>query len=152
MTNRSVETIGFLIVDVARHLRRRFDQALTDAGFRLTAGEARTLAHASRHDGIRQSELAERMGVEPMTVVSFIDRLEKRGLVERAPDPSDRRAKLVRTTPAATPLLDEIETIGRLVRGEATMGLNEADVEALRQTLKHMRANLTAPEMEATGA
>lgn len=149
---KSVDNIGFLTVDVARLLRRRFDHELDRAGLGITAGEARTLANASRFDGVRQNVLAELMGVEPMTLVSFLDRLEARGLIERVPDPSDRRAKLVQPTEAARPVLERILEIGTLVRARATVGMSPAQVEALRDTLAAMRASLMAGEPAETPA
>jgi len=93
--------LGFLLVDAARLYRARIDRAFTHAGLGLTAGEARTLAYVNLHSGLKQSALAVKMNVEPMTLVAFLDALEGRGLVARETDPKDRRAKIVRLTAAA---------------------------------------------------
>ncbi len=66
---------------------------------------ARTLAHAARTGAVRQNVLAERMGVEAMTLSTSLDRLEARGLDLRQPDPADRRAKLVQLTAAGEEVL-----------------------------------------------
>ena len=136
--------LGFLVVDVARLLRRRFDAALDDAGLGITAGEARTLHHAGKAGPVRQSILADRMAVEPMTLVGYLDRLERAGLVVRLPDPADRRAKLVAIAPAADGILARIAAIAAVVRETATDGLPAADTETLRRGLARMRENLTA--------
>ena len=83
---------GFLITDLSRLIRAEFDRRIGETGLGLTAGEARALSHVARAGGSRQSVLAEKMGVEAMTLTGFLDRLEARGLVERTTDPSDRRA------------------------------------------------------------
>ncbi|SRR5690606_4717224 len=144
------DSLGFLIADVARLLRRRFERALDKAGLGLTPGEARTLAHAGRHGQVRQSALAESMCVEPMTLVGYLDRLEAAGLVKRLPDPDDRRAKLVSLTPRARPVLDRIAAVGRAVRESATGGLDAGDVEVLRNALLRMRAELAGEEPQDT--
>ena len=72
------DTIGFLVVDVARLLRHRFEAALDAAGLGVTAGEARTLHHAAAAGLVRQALIAERMAVEPMTLVGYLDRYKDR--------------------------------------------------------------------------
>lgn len=142
------DPLGFVLVDVARLLRRRFERALETAGLGLTVAEARTLAFVSRRPGLRQSTLADELCVEPMTLVGFLDRLEAAGLVERIADPADRRAKLIRLTPAATNTVRRIRTIGRAVREDAERGIDPEVVETLRLTLLRMQDNiLTAPEL-----
>jgi DNA-binding MarR family transcriptional regulator len=135
-------TLGFLINDVARLLRQRFEAALEAAGLELTAGEARTLAFIATHPGIRQSLLAEHMGVEPMTLVGFLDRLAARDLIVREADPTDRRAKIVVLQPAASAIVRDVQAIGRSVRETATAEVSPEDVETARKVLTAMRAAL----------
>lgn len=98
---------------------------------------------------MRQVALAERMGIEPMTLVSFLDRLEKRGLIARETDPSDRRAKIVRVTPAARPLLTRIDAVAEALRREAVTGLSASEIEVVRSALERMRGNLAMTSEEA---
>ena len=116
MSDDSKETIAFLIGDAARLFRQRFEEALAAEGLEVTVGEARTLFHAARGGGLRQSVLAERMNIEPMTLVNFLDRLEARGWIVREPDPGDRRAKIVRVTEAAAPHVERIDKVAAGVR------------------------------------
>jgi len=136
------ETIGFLIVDVARLLRAEFDRRTADLG--LTPAEARTLSHVARSGPVRQSVLAERIGVEAMTLSACLDRLEEQGMVQRMPDPSDRRAKLADITEAARPVLDEIFAVSARMRTDMTAGVDAAKVDEFRHTLSTIRANLVA--------
>lgn len=136
-------TTGFLVVDLARLFRQHFDRAVTEQGLGITAGEARTLLHAAQGDAVRQSVLAERMHIEPMTLCNFLDRLEARGLVSRQPDPADRRANLVQVTEAAGPLLERIKTAAAAIRERATAGLAATELEAIRHALQTMRGNLS---------
>ena len=142
------DPLGFVLVDVARLLRRRFEKALENAGLGLTVAEARTLAFVSRRPGLRQSTLADELSVEPMTLVGFLDRLEAAGLVERIPDPADRRAKLIRLTPSAANIVRRIRTIGKSVREEAERGVDPAVLETMRLTLLKLQDNiLNAPDV-----
>ncbi|TCT04337.1 MarR family winged helix-turn-helix transcriptional regulator [Aquabacter spiritensis] len=134
--------LGFLLVDTARLYRARIDRAFEQAGLGLTAGEARTLAHVNINPGLRQTALAVRMSVEPMTLVGFLDRLEAQGLVVREPDPTDRRAKIVRLTEAAAPLLVRVAAAAANAREEALTGLSEAERDVFRTMLEQIRANL----------
>jgi len=134
--------LGFLLVDAARLYRARIDRAFTQAGLGLTAGEARTLAWVNLHPGLRQNALAVKMNVEPMTLVGFLDGLEKVGLILRETDPSDRRAKIVRLTAAATPYLDGVTSAATVARGEALAGFTPAEQDQLKDLLVRIRENL----------
>jgi MarR family transcriptional regulator, transcriptional regulator for hemolysin len=137
-------SFGFQIVDLARLFRQQFERAVGGSGLELTAGEARTLLHAARAGPIRQTDLAERMAVEPMSLSGFLDRLEARALVARATDPGDRRAKLVRITAEAAPLVARLRVIAGAVLDRASAGLGPDETVAVRRSLDLMRANLTA--------
>lgn len=143
------DTFGFLISDLARLFRAEMDRRTTGEDIGLTAGEARTLAHASRAGEVRQNVLAERMGLEPMTVSSYLDRLEARGFVERIADPTDRRAKIVRLTAAAGSVLEVVRAIGAGVRADASQGMSTKEWESLIELLKKARINLTPKRGEA---
>ncbi|MEI2386657.1 MarR family transcriptional regulator [Breoghania sp. JC706] len=135
-------TITFLLNDLARLARRHFAEGLADAGLELTLGEARALAFARRLPGKRQHELAEYLGVEPMTLVGFLDRLEAAGLVERVADPDDRRAKLVRLTDKAAPVIRIFDELTDRIRKTAFDGFSEDEIERTFALLDTMRANL----------
>jgi DNA-binding MarR family transcriptional regulator len=143
------EPLTFLVLDLARLIRQRFEAELARAGLGITAGEARALLWAGRFPGLRQAALAEKLGVEPMTLVGFLDRLEDAGLVARAPDPDDRRAKLVRPTEAARPLIARIEAIALAVRRAAMGDLGERQIETIRAGLGRMRRALAEAGVEA---
>lgn len=146
------DTFGFVLSDLARLMRAEMDRRITGAGIGMTPGEARTLFYVARAGEARQSVLAERMGIEAMSVSGFLDRLEARGLIERAADPSDRRAKLVRLTGAADAVLDKLAGIGAALRADISSGLTPEECERLRLGLLHMRANVLAMRPECQKA
>jgi DNA-binding MarR family transcriptional regulator len=132
--------IGFLLHDVARLMRKRFEQNARGLG--LTRSQCQVLAHLARHEGIQQGGLAEILEVEPITLTRILDRLEEAQLVERRAHPRDRRIRLLHLTQKAHPLLSEIFTIGAATRGEALEGVDEAERERLFAILSAMKTNL----------
>lgn len=136
------DSFGFLVGDVARLIRAELDRRISAAGLGVTPGEGRALAHAARAGSVRQSVLAERMGVEAMTLSGYIDRLESRGLVERHVDPGDRRAKLVVLTDAAAEVLFAIRAIAASVRADLSRDMDPADWAMLQTLLKSVRQRL----------
>lgn len=138
----SPDSYGFLLNDLARLIRSTFDRRVAESGIGVTAAEARVLVHIARADGARQNAIAERMGIEAMTLSGFIDRLEARGLVARQTDTNDRRAKLVRLTEEADEALDRIGELSAGIRDEAMRGIAPADWDLMLAVIKTARTNL----------
>ncbi|WP_425229795.1 MarR family winged helix-turn-helix transcriptional regulator [Sphingomonas sp.] len=136
--------IGFLLSDVARLLRRRFDERARAIG--VTRAQWRVLTLLSRHEGANQGALADMLEVEPITLCRMIDRLAEAGHVERRRDPADRRAWNIYLTDRSRPLLDQLRAIGDAVLADALGGLDLAGRTLLTQSLDQLRANLSAPD------
>jgi DNA-binding MarR family transcriptional regulator len=134
------ESLGFLLADLSRLMRRAFAQRLE--GSSLTLAQARALVHVARHQGIRQVELAGLLEVQPMTLARLIDQLDQAGLVQRAPDPADRRAYRLYLTAAAAPHLTAIEQVAEAIRVEALRDMDERQAAILVSGLRSMRDNL----------
>lgn len=132
------DTIGFLLSDVTRLLRRRFDVRARTIG--VTRPQWRVLTTLSRNEGVNQGRLAELVDVEPITLCRMVDRLAEAGLVERRPDPADRRAWRIYLTAAARPILDELRILADGLYAE--MGLDDAESEQLRALLSRVHASL----------
>src|SRR5499433_2561733 len=105
-------TLGFVLHDVARLLRKRFEQRARAANLGLTRAQWQVLAYLARQEGINQATLAQLLEIEPITLTRLLDRLEAAELVERRPDPGDRRARVLYLTPSAEPLLARIYKLG----------------------------------------
>ena len=140
------DSLGFVLIDVSRMLRGAFERRIAVAGLGLTPGEARTLVHVAALEGSRQQDIAQRMGVEPMTLSSYLDRLQSMGFIERRPDPVDRRAKQIFTTGTADDLIAGIRVEQIELMERVTSGLTPDDLSLMRDRLKRMRANLLAIE------
>ncbi|WP_312365405.1 MarR family transcriptional regulator [Ensifer sp.] len=150
-TKLESETIGMLLTDVSRLLRGAFDRKVNAMDLGITPGEARTLIQVALTEGIKQAEIATRMGIEPMTLSAYLDRLEAMGLVARMPDPADRRAKNVVITDKADPLLAELMAGLREMMNAYTAGLDEETREMLRGNLRILRDNLRRLDPCAAG-
>jgi DNA-binding MarR family transcriptional regulator len=135
------ESLGFLLSDVSRLLRRRFDERARATG--ASVAQWRALKTLSRRPGINQGQLAEILEVEPITACRMIDRLEEAGFVERRRDPSDRRAWRIHLTEKAGPVLDELHVLAGDLIEETLQGFNPRQREDLIAALEGLHANLT---------
>lgn len=128
--------------DVARLLRTRFDQRARAHG--MTRAQWVILARLARQPGMSQNEMAAICEVEPITVGRLVDRLEARGMVERRPDPADRRINRLHLLDAAQPILEEITSYRDTLLAEITDGLEPAKIAALVDSLLFIKNKLTA--------
>ncbi len=152
MNDPSEEPLAFLFSDVARLFWRRLESAWARAGHDFGSAEVRVLMTIVERPGLRQGQLAERLHIEPMTLVGHLDRLVGRGLAERRPDPGDRRARLVHPTERAATVLEALRAASAGVRAAQTAGFDPAEEVALRRLLQRVRANLAAAPGEECGA
>ena len=146
------EPLGILFSDVARLFWRRLEAAWGAAGFDFGSAEVRVLMSIVERPGLRQTQLAESLHIEPMTLVGHLDRLVGRELVERRPCPQDRRAKLVHPTARGAVVLEALRAASAEVRAAQTAGFSSADEATLRRLLQRVRANLAAPIDGEAGA
>src|SRR5882762_4062623 len=117
---------AFLINDVARLLRTHADQRARQFG--MTRAQWAVLARLDRAEGLKQTELAEMLDLQPITLTRLLDRLSDNGLIERRADPDDRRAKRLYLTPAARPLLEQLTDLGEDLMATALAGLDAGEI------------------------
>jgi len=143
MTESRPASIGRLLVQGGRQWRKRIDQSLAVAG--LSQSTAWPLLALRVHGvPLRNGVLAEEIGIEGASLVRVIDTLEAAGLVERLPDPLDRRARCVALSPAGAAKAEEIAAIVDRVRAEVVQGLPEADLKAAERVLRAIHERLDA--------
>ncbi|WP_248313193.1 MarR family winged helix-turn-helix transcriptional regulator [Bosea sp. F3-2] len=142
MPTKPPPTVGFLLHDVARLLRKRFEQNARDTG--LTRSQWQVLAYLDRNAGIQQGALAELIDVEPITVGRIVDKLESCGLAERRAHPTDRRSWQLYLTEKAGPTLEKMRVLGEITRAEAFGAIPEAERARLLGLLETMKENLVA--------
>ena len=143
-------SLGFLLADVSRLVRRRFDSRARGLG--LTRAQWRVLAQLRRREGINQASLAEIMEIEPITLGRHIDRLVEKGFVERRPDPADRRAWRLYLRNEVQPVLDRLREMSQMTRAEALRDIPEAEADRLIDLLLKIKANMLALDTAETDA
>jgi DNA-binding MarR family transcriptional regulator len=128
------ETLAEAFWAVARQLREVSQATL--APWDISPSHLRALRVLSRHGVMRPSELSDRLHIAPRSTTEVIDALESRGLVQRQPDPGDRRATLVEVTGHGASVLDAI----RGTEAERVFGrLSQADRAHLARILSKLR-------------
>jgi MarR family transcriptional regulator, transcriptional regulator for hemolysin len=131
---------AFTVNDVGRMLRTYADQKASQFG--ITRAQWVVLARLDRFEGLKQSELAEILDLQPITVTRLLDRLCDSGLIERRSDPTDRRAKRLFLTPAARPLLEQLGDLGEELMSTALAGVSRETVEQMVAQLAIVKENL----------
>jgi MarR family transcriptional regulator for hemolysin len=96
-------------------------------------------------DTVNQTELADRIGVEQPTLGRVLRDLEAEGLIERAAGSSDRRAKVIRLTPAAKPVMKQINRIQDAVRARLLRGIDPEDLTVCMSVFAQILANIDEP-------
>lgn len=135
------DSIAFLLHDISRQFRYSFDARARDIG--VTRPQWRALLYLARVEGPTQSELADFLEVERITLCRMIDRLAEAGLVERRADPLDRRVWRLHLTDAAHGVVDRLARIGAELEAEALAQIGPAEQTLLRETLTRMRDGLS---------
>jgi MarR family transcriptional regulator, transcriptional regulator for hemolysin len=141
---------AFSLNDVARMLRTYADYKASQFG--ITRAQWVVLVRLDRFEGLKQSELAEMLDLQPITLTRLLDRLCENGLIERRPDPNDRRAKRLYLTAQARPLLEQLGSLGEELMTTALAGVDRDSVERMvaqlaivKENLRHALQNKTAP-------
>lgn len=102
------------------------------------------LVRLDRNEGLKQSELADVLDLQPISLTRLLDRLAENGLIERRPDPNDRRANRLYLTPAARPLLERLSELSKGLMETVLAKLDRTSREQLLRDLSVMKDNLRA--------
>ena len=139
------KNLYLLLHDVARLLRRTIDQraqaiGLTSAQWRILAVVAR--AETFNQQPLSQAALADQMDMEPITLSRHIDRMQASGMIERRPNPTDRRAYHLFLTDEARPLVARFRELGTECITSALAGISEEEIDLVTDVLARMRSNI----------
>ena len=143
-----LRNFGFLLREVSRRYALRFEQHAQAVSMKLQPCKA--LVYLQRNEGVSQTKLAELSSIEPMAMVRILDQMESEGLVERRPDPNDRRARLLYLTAKSKPTLDEIWRISDLTRGETFTGISKSERDIFLTVLERLHNNLNELQQPTT--
>ena len=131
---------AFILNDVARLLRTYADYKASQFG--ITRAQWAVLVRVDRAEGLNQSELAEMLDLQPITLTRLLDKLCDNGLIERRPDPDDRRAKRLFLMPAARPLLGQLSGLGEETMADALAGVGSESIQHMLTDLAVVKENL----------
>src|SRR5215471_10092580 len=137
-----------LLSEVAHVIRTLADARAREHG--MTRAQWMILVRLDRQPGMSQNELASLIEVEPITVGRLVDRLEARGMVERRPDPADRRIWRLHLTPAARPMLKEIDRVRAELNAVMTADIPTKELETVVDCLIQMKANVSDTRAKKT--
>jgi len=132
--------IAFTIMDVARMLRTYADQRARQFG--ISRAQWGVLVRLDRSEGLKQSELADILDLQPISLTRLLDRLAENGLIERRADPNDRRANRLYLMPAARPLLEQLASLAEDMMAHVLAGLDGKTNARLLRDLGTIKDNL----------
>src|SRR5664279_1948883 len=132
--------IAFTIMDVARLLKTYADQRARQFG--ISRAQWAVLVRIDRTEGLKQSELADLLDLQPISLTRLLDRLAANELIERRADPNDRRANRLYLKPAAKPLLGQLAELGADMMETVLDGLSVPSIERMLKELATLKDNL----------
>ena len=133
--------MGYRINHAARLLEQELRRRIEALG--VVPGQFAALLALYESDGVTQAELGDRVQIEQSTMTKTLIRMERDGLVSRAPDPHDRRRTLVRLTDHARTLEPQLAEAARSANELAATGLEPHETEVLMTALEQVIGNLT---------
>ena len=137
--DRAPSSIGFLLSQMGIYASQRFAERIS--ALDLHPPLFRVLNVVDAAEGQSQQAIGEAIQAPASRMVALVDELEERGLVERRPDPNDRRVRAVYLTPAGREVLDRGRKIADEHEAEITRGMNAADRKQLIDLLGKMVDN-----------
>jgi MarR family transcriptional regulator for hemolysin len=130
----------FTLGELQRLVRAYADKEA--ARFGMTRAQWSVLAKVERNEGLKQSELAEQMEMQPITLTRLIDKLAEAGLIERRGDDTDRRVNRLYLKKAARPLLAKLAVLRGELTDTALQGISPAEAERLMTHLEAIKENV----------
>src|SRR4051794_14619345 len=130
--------VGLLLFIAYRAMEKRVLDAVVEEGFDITPAQARVFQRIGP-DGTRLSELAEQAHVTKQTAGFLVDQLERAGYVERVPDPTDARARLVRIAERGRKAIPIASAVVAEVEAEWTAYIGKRRMAQVRDALTRLR-------------
>jgi MarR family transcriptional regulator, organic hydroperoxide resistance regulator len=134
------ESIGFNLVKLCKQYFNRLNVALNV--YNLYEGQQNVLIQLWDEDGLSQSELTRRLGIEPASVSKGIERMGNAGFITRQPDPEDARANKIFLTDLGRSLEEPVHQAWFAVEEELLAEMTPEERMLLRRLVLQMRENL----------
>ncbi len=133
--------VGWLVYDASRLLMRSVESKVREAG--VTSQQWRVLVQLARENGQTQSRLAEEAEIAPAPLGRLLDRLEDQKIIERRPDPTDRRAKRIYLVGGEQgPFFERLRELAMQQFATVYKSVNHADLLELQRLLLKLKSNM----------
>lgn len=143
-------SVGYWICMTSRAFERAMNDELAPRG--ITYRQMQVLGWLALEGDLSQTDLADRMRIEPPTLVGILDRMEREGWIRRESCPTDRRRKIITALPKAKPVWSKIIACSLNVRGRGEHGLTDDELQTLKRLLGRIIENLAADKRAAGDA
>src|SRR6202041_2462274 len=130
----------FTLGELQRMVRLYADKEAARYG--ITRAQWAVLAKVERTEGLKQTELAEQMEMQPITLTRLIDKLCDNGWIERRSDDTDRRVNRLYLRKAARPLLGKLSGLRSELTATALDGISPSDAQRLLTQLETIKENV----------
>jgi DNA-binding MarR family transcriptional regulator len=133
------DNLGYLLAKASQRWNEQLQEGFADAGFpEVRASYGSVLIPLLEEDGLRMGEIARRARLSKQTMTTMVRLCERDGLVERRPDPDDRRATRVHLTAKARRFQPAAERVLARLEGQAESALGGRRVAELRRSLRDL--------------
>ena len=129
MAIRRIDSLGYQIGLLGRLYDRRLQEMLKEYG--VAPGQFAPLVMLFEQDGLTQAELCRRINVEQPTMANTLDRMERDGLIQRKPDPADKRRATIHLTARASEMRSSVMDRARRVASQAVQALTPSEQETM---------------------
>jgi len=146
------QAFAWVLHDVFRLFQRAWNRRLRESGLGISSAQTRVLASLYREGGITQTELAEETEMEKAPLGRLLDRMEEQGLIERRPDPTDRRVRRVHLSTRVEALEPRMWEPASTMFQTALAGMSAEDVDALMALMSRLKQNLLSDDKPAPNA
>ncbi len=138
--------VGWLIYDVSRRFVRAMERRVKQVG--ITPQQWRVLVEIAREDGQTQSQISEETEIAPAPLGRLLDRLEEQHIIDRKPDPQDRRVRRIYLVGGEQgPFFERIRQLARQQFEIAYEAITQAEQKQLQLLLGKMNENLLENEI-----
>jgi DNA-binding MarR family transcriptional regulator len=132
--------VGFFLSTLGYRSHAVWKERLAPLG--LDSRQAAMLLHIAGAEGRSQQALAQALNIPPSRVVALVDDLERRRLLTRQPDPTDRRVRTLHLTPDGRTMVQQLADVSAAHERALCVGLDDAEREQLLTLLTTLARGL----------
>ena len=130
------------LIESSRLLRNYIDSRAKTRG--TTRAQWIVLFRLRQQEGLSQVDLADVLELQPISLVRLLDRLVEQGLLERRPDPKDRRANRLFLTRAGRRLVDDLDCLRDAIAADVLSDMSTRELKTSLQVLKNIKGHVKA--------